>query len=167
MCNHFTVTLEANLAPPWHAVFFPTSWPFYFLMVCFGKYWVFYFTSKLAELILQVRCKEMKRADLIVSSGGINREDIEAISGLSSAGVCYSIEVKDTILPPWVVCKICAAMSSDGRSYETRHAYYFVSLSYCENSNHLIVFLFCILSDWWFSVFTYLAAWQLIRLRSA
>ncbi|XP_039131432.1 protein downstream neighbor of Son [Dioscorea cayenensis subsp. rotundata] len=69
--------------------------------------------------IPQVRCKEMKRADLIVSSGGINREDIEAISGLSSAGVCYSIEVKDTILPPWVVCKICAAMSSDGRSYET------------------------------------------------
>ncbi|KAM0943594.1 hypothetical protein DsansV1_C13g0123841 [Dioscorea sansibarensis] len=69
--------------------------------------------------IPQVRCKEMKRADLIVSSGRTNREDIEAISGLSSAGVCYSIEIKDTILPPWVVCKVCAAMSSDGRSYET------------------------------------------------
>ncbi|KAJ0966352.1 hypothetical protein J5N97_027490 [Dioscorea zingiberensis] len=69
--------------------------------------------------IPQVRCKEMKRADLIVSSGRTGREDIESDSGLSSAGVCYSIEIKDTILPPWVVCRVCQAMSSDGRNFET------------------------------------------------
>ncbi|CAL9053314.1 unnamed protein product [Musa banksii] len=56
---------------------------------------------------------------VIPSSCGSDTEDFETISGSSARGICYSIEIKDTVLPPWIVCGICAAMSSDGRSFES------------------------------------------------
>lgn len=58
---------------------------------------------------------------VIPSSCGSDTEDFETISGSSARGICYSIEIKDTVLPPWIVCGICAAMSSDGRSFESTY----------------------------------------------
>lgn len=68
----------------------------------------------------EVRCKEMKRADVVPSSSGSGSETEGSVgsAGLSSSGICYSIEIKDTLLPPWVVSGLCAAMGSDGRSFE-------------------------------------------------
>ena len=39
----------------------------------------------------------------------------------SSAGFFYSIEIKDAYLPPWVICSLCEAMSSQGISFEARY----------------------------------------------
>ncbi|XP_072987433.1 uncharacterized protein [Typha latifolia] len=66
----------------------------------------------------EVKCKEMKRADAIIPSNGSGSEQSESVVG-SASGICYSIEIKDTVLPPWVVCGICAAMSSDGKSFDS------------------------------------------------
>ncbi|KAF5185854.1 downstream neighbor of Son [Thalictrum thalictroides] len=66
----------------------------------------------------EVKCKEMKKANSI--SPGPREphlEDTESAKD-SSAGVCYSIEIKDVILPPWVICGICASMGSEGKSFE-------------------------------------------------
>ncbi|KAF5197884.1 downstream neighbor of Son [Thalictrum thalictroides] len=66
----------------------------------------------------EVKCKEMKMTNSLASlSRGPHLEDSESTKD-SSAGVCYSIEIKDVILPPWVICGICASMGSEGRSFE-------------------------------------------------
>ncbi|XP_038977709.1 protein downstream neighbor of Son-like isoform X4 [Phoenix dactylifera] len=68
----------------------------------------------------EVRCKEMRKADMVVpSSSASDTEDAEAIPGLSAAGFCYSLEIKDTVIPPWIVSGLCSAMSSDFRSFES------------------------------------------------
>ncbi|CAI9097535.1 OLC1v1033987C1 [Oldenlandia corymbosa var. corymbosa] len=70
----------------------------------------------------QVRCKEVRRADqLHLSSKDLNGE-VELARG-SSPGICYSVEIKDTYLPPWVVTSVCSAMASDGKSFEARYAH--------------------------------------------
>ncbi|XP_021844016.2 uncharacterized protein [Spinacia oleracea] len=63
----------------------------------------------------QVRCKEIKRVDALQSKG-LAAKDVEFLGSKSS--VCYSIEVKDAYLPPWIICSLCAAMGSEGRSFE-------------------------------------------------
>lgn len=71
----------------------------------------------------------MRKADMVVpSSSGSDREDAEAIPGLSGTGICYSLEIKDTVIPPWIVSGLCLAMSSDFRSFES---------TYVRNSNTL------------------------------
>ncbi|KNA18589.1 hypothetical protein SOVF_069190, partial [Spinacia oleracea] len=62
-----------------------------------------------------VRCKEIKRVDALQSKG-LAAKDVEFLGSKSS--VCYSIEVKDAYLPPWIICSLCAAMGSEGRSFE-------------------------------------------------
>ncbi|XP_020091412.1 protein downstream neighbor of Son isoform X1 [Ananas comosus] len=71
--------------------------------------------------IPEVRCKEMRKANMVVPSsrGSESEEQTEAILGSSGNGICYSIEIKDTILPPWIVSGVCATMSSDGRSFDS------------------------------------------------
>ncbi|XP_010263111.1 PREDICTED: protein downstream neighbor of Son [Nelumbo nucifera] len=64
----------------------------------------------------EVRCREMKRVDT-VSCRGSNMEEGNFCQD-SRTGFCYSIEVKDTFLPPWIISGICAAMGSEGRSFE-------------------------------------------------
>ncbi|RLN30802.1 protein downstream neighbor of Son [Panicum miliaceum] len=68
--------------------------------------------------IPEVKCREMRRADMgLLSSGGFDTEPGSAFA--STAGnICYSMEIKDPILPPWVVSGVCAAMSSDARSFD-------------------------------------------------
>ncbi|XP_058105723.1 uncharacterized protein LOC131249153 [Magnolia sinica] len=58
----------------------------------------------------EVRCKEVKRANAVLHPLGA--------SHMESTGVCYSVEIKDAILPPWTICGVCAAMGSEGRSFE-------------------------------------------------
>ncbi|KAB1222510.1 Protein downstream neighbor of Son [Morella rubra] len=65
----------------------------------------------------EVRCTEFKRADHIaVPPKGASNYG-EHLQG-PSPGMCYSIEIKDSYVPPWIVCSICAVMGSEGRSFE-------------------------------------------------
>ncbi|KAL6005106.1 hypothetical protein ACLOJK_005667 [Asimina triloba] len=65
-----------------------------------------------------VRCKEVKRADtVLVSSRG---SDVVNGGGFqdSSASICYCVEIKDTLIPPWTVCGVSAAIGSEGKSFD-------------------------------------------------
>lgn len=67
--------------------------------------------------IPEVKCREMRRADTgLVVSGGFDAEPGSAFAS-TTGNVCYSMEIKDTVLPPWVVSGLCAAMSSDARGF--------------------------------------------------
>ncbi|XP_062203291.1 uncharacterized protein LOC133905501 isoform X2 [Phragmites australis] len=63
--------------------------------------------------IPEVKCREMRKADTgLLYSGGFDTELGSAFAP-STGNICYSLEIKDAVLPPWVVSGICAAMSSD------------------------------------------------------
>ncbi|XP_074304798.1 uncharacterized protein LOC141639624 [Silene latifolia] len=64
----------------------------------------------------EVKCKEIKRADYMLSKGSATK-DGGSIDG-SKGGVSYSIELKGSYLPPWIVSSVCSAMSSEGKSFE-------------------------------------------------
>lgn len=63
---------------------------------------------------------EWKRADHIACPPKESSDGGEHVPG-SSAGLCYSIEIKDAYLPPWIICSMCAVMGSEGRSFEARY----------------------------------------------
>lgn len=65
----------------------------------------------------EVRCKEVKRPDHISYTLKESNITGEPNQGPSS-GFCYSIEIKDAYLPPWIIGSICDAMHSDGSSFE-------------------------------------------------
>ncbi|KAL2895066.1 Protein downstream neighbor of son-like protein [Bienertia sinuspersici] len=64
----------------------------------------------------QLKYKEIRRVDTLQSKG-LATKDGESTDGLKS-DVCYSIDVKDTCLPPWIICSISSAMRSEGISFE-------------------------------------------------
>ncbi|KAK6944153.1 hypothetical protein RJ641_025255 [Dillenia turbinata] len=65
----------------------------------------------------EVKCKAMRRGDHIAfSSKGSNMKEGKLDEDLSA--FCYSIEIKDAYLPPWIVSCMCAIMGFDGRSFE-------------------------------------------------
>ncbi|KAK6942501.1 hypothetical protein RJ641_027878 [Dillenia turbinata] len=65
----------------------------------------------------EVKCKEMRRADHIAfSSKGSYLKEGKLDDDLSA--FCYSIEIKDAYLPPWIVSSMCAIVGSEGRSFE-------------------------------------------------
>ncbi|KAK8488464.1 hypothetical protein V6N11_059441 [Hibiscus sabdariffa] len=66
----------------------------------------------------EVKCMEIKRADhgASVPQGSILK-DGHSIP-ISSGGLCYSIEIKDSWIPPWIISNICAQMASKGQSFE-------------------------------------------------
>lgn len=65
-----------------------------------------------------IKCMEMRKAgDIAASDNGSIWKDSESAKG-SSDGFFYSIEIKDTLLPPWIICNACALMGSEGRSFE-------------------------------------------------
>ncbi|WVZ91329.1 hypothetical protein U9M48_037517 [Paspalum notatum var. saurae] len=62
--------------------------------------------------IPEVKCREMRRADMgLLSSGGFDAESGSAFAS-TTGNICYSMEIKDSVLPPWVVSGVCAAMCS-------------------------------------------------------
>ncbi|ERN02506.1 hypothetical protein AMTR_s00083p00039080 [Amborella trichopoda] len=66
--------------------------------------------------VLEVKCKQIKRAAAILeaSKGRFSEENADELS----SGVCYNIEINDTVIPPWVVHHIFEVMSSEGRNFE-------------------------------------------------
>lgn len=77
--------------------------------------------SFFVQCLSQVRCKEVKRANAV--GGGFSMDDG---AFQDSSSVCYSIEIKDAILPPWTTYGVCTAMGSGGKSFEARYAYVFL-----------------------------------------
>uniref|UniRef100_A0A0E0MPQ8 Uncharacterized protein n=1 Tax=Oryza punctata TaxID=4537 RepID=A0A0E0MPQ8_ORYPU len=68
--------------------------------------------------IPEVKCKEMRKADIGLVSGGFDAEEPGSTFASVTGNICYSMEIKDPVLPPWVVSGICAAMSSDANSFD-------------------------------------------------
>ncbi|XWS43307.1 hypothetical protein CRYUN_Cryun16bG0091700 [Craigia yunnanensis] len=69
----------------------------------------------------EVRCMEIKRADhgAALPQGSTLKDGYSM--PILSAGLCYSIEIKDSHIPPWIISNICALMASEGRSFEARY----------------------------------------------
>lgn len=75
----------------------------------------------LSQFDVQIRCMEIKRADhgAALPKGFTLRDgDFRPIS---STGLCYSVEIKDSHIPPWIISNICDLMASEGRSFEARY----------------------------------------------
>ncbi|KAL0338726.1 UNVERIFIED_CONTAM: hypothetical protein Sangu_1394700 [Sesamum angustifolium] len=69
----------------------------------------------------EVRCKQVRKVDYISSQLHESNMDSEP-NRTSCAGICYSVEIRDTYLPPWVICGICDAMRSNGGDYQASFA---------------------------------------------
>ncbi|KAJ6749898.1 hypothetical protein OIU85_000523 [Salix viminalis] len=66
----------------------------------------------------EIKCVEVKRAHHIAASPKESTvKDTESSQG-SSTGLLSSIEIKDAYIPSWIVCRVCALMDSEGRSFE-------------------------------------------------
>ncbi|KAG8092845.1 hypothetical protein GUJ93_ZPchr0012g20122 [Zizania palustris] len=68
--------------------------------------------------IPEVKCREMKKADMGIGSSGFGSEEPGSTFTSVAGNICYSMEIKDPILPPWVVSGICAAMSCNANSFD-------------------------------------------------
>ncbi|XP_028066211.1 uncharacterized protein LOC114269153 isoform X3 [Camellia sinensis] len=76
----------------------------------------------------EVRCKEVRRADNI----SFPLKEFNMKDESSSSGFCYSIEIKDAYLPPWVISSFCEAMCSEGMSFEAS----FGDMQFCYGIYH-------------------------------
>ncbi|XP_050227441.1 uncharacterized protein LOC126677049 isoform X2 [Mercurialis annua] len=66
----------------------------------------------------EIRCVEMKRVDHFSASPKKSKvEDGESLRDASS-GFRSSIEIKAEYIPPWIICRICALIGSEGNSFE-------------------------------------------------
>ncbi|KAJ1392750.1 Donson [Sesbania bispinosa] len=65
-----------------------------------------------------IKCMEMRRAEHIAASYSRSIWKDGDSAQESSDGLCCSIEIKDALLPPWIINGICALMSSEGKSFE-------------------------------------------------
>lgn len=90
----------------------------------------------------EVRCKEVRKADNFPFPQKEFTSKDETYQA-SSAGFCYSIEIKDAYLPPWIICSLCEAMGSEGMSFEASFVTESTSTglnvgleTICEKSNH-------------------------------
>lgn len=62
----------------------------------------------------------MRKADMgVLSESNENKTTIEE---LSKSNICYSIEISNSIIPPWVISGICAAMNADETSFDSMYA---------------------------------------------
>ncbi|XWS66537.1 hypothetical protein CRYUN_Cryun05aG0208200 [Craigia yunnanensis] len=80
----------------------------------------------------EVRCMEIKRADHGAAlPQGSTLKDSHSMP-ISSSGLCYSLEIKASHIPPWIICNICALMASEGQSSSKLYnRAYFSWLKYC------------------------------------
>ncbi|KAL7137203.1 hypothetical protein ABFS83_10G077000 [Erythranthe nasuta] len=67
----------------------------------------------------EVKCKQTKKVDYTGSQLMGSNIDNESKSR-SSPAMHYSIEIRDTYIPPWIVCGICNSMRSNGADFEAR-----------------------------------------------
>ncbi|XP_044946323.1 uncharacterized protein LOC123395396 [Hordeum vulgare subsp. vulgare] len=74
--------------------------------------------------IPEVICREMRKADSGLASSSVSDGAGEPGSAasdpppLAAGSMCYSMEIKDAALPPWVVSGVCAAMVSDADRFD-------------------------------------------------
>ncbi|EPS69589.1 hypothetical protein M569_05177, partial [Genlisea aurea] len=61
----------------------------------------------------KVKCRQVRRVDCMPT----HNVDSEQKNS-SSAGMCFSVEIKDTFIPPWVVCGICHATHANEAEFE-------------------------------------------------
>ncbi|PIN22907.1 hypothetical protein CDL12_04373 [Handroanthus impetiginosus] len=66
----------------------------------------------------EVRCKQVRRVNSISSQ--LKECNMDSVSRSSSAGICYSVEISDAYIPPWVICGICSAIRSNGGDFQAR-----------------------------------------------
>lgn len=64
----------------------------------------------------EIRCKEVRRANHV--SVPLEKKIAGELNHGSASGFCYSIEIKDSYLPPWIISSICNCLDSDENSYE-------------------------------------------------
>ncbi|XLR55152.1 hypothetical protein S83_005824 [Arachis hypogaea] len=65
-----------------------------------------------------IKCMEMRKAEHIATSYDRSTLENGEFAQGSSDSLCCSIEIKDTILPPWIICGACALLASEGRNFE-------------------------------------------------
>ncbi|KAL8517620.1 hypothetical protein ACS0TY_015750 [Phlomoides rotata] len=64
----------------------------------------------------EIKCKQVRRVD----HGSFQLKDsiMDLEPNSTSAGICNSVEIMDTYLPPWVISGICDVMRSKGRDFQ-------------------------------------------------
>ncbi|XP_075475192.1 uncharacterized protein LOC142505934 [Primulina tabacum] len=65
----------------------------------------------------EVICRELRKADFI----SLQQKESDMNSAPYSdslSGICYSIDIMDVYLPPWVICGICNAIRSNGVDFQ-------------------------------------------------
>lgn len=67
---------------------------------------------------MQIRCKEVRRADHVFVP--LEKKIPGELNQGSASGFCYSIEIKDSYLPPWIISSICNCLDSDETTYDIR-----------------------------------------------
>ncbi|XP_042053497.1 protein downstream neighbor of Son-like [Salvia splendens] len=65
----------------------------------------------------EIRCKQVRRVEHMSSQLKDSNMYSEPIRS-SSSGICYSIELRDAYIPPWVVSGVCDAMCSNGGNFQ-------------------------------------------------
>ncbi|XP_051152314.1 uncharacterized protein LOC127266192 [Andrographis paniculata] len=63
----------------------------------------------------EVRCKQVLRVDSMASQLKGSNTDV-------NSGICYSVEIKDAYLPPWIISGICNAVCSKGSEFQASFA---------------------------------------------
>ncbi|XP_017244417.1 uncharacterized protein LOC108216227 [Daucus carota subsp. sativus] len=65
----------------------------------------------------EIRCKEVRRADHVAVPS--EKKMPGELNQGAASGFCYSIEIKDSYLPPWIISSICDILDSEENSYES------------------------------------------------
>ncbi|XP_073284129.1 uncharacterized protein [Primulina huaijiensis] len=65
----------------------------------------------------EVRCRQLRKADFISLQQKESDMNTAPYSD-SLSGICYSIDITDVYLPPWVICGICNAIRSNGVDFQ-------------------------------------------------
>ncbi|MED6106202.1 hypothetical protein PIB30_002655 [Stylosanthes scabra] len=88
------------------------------LTVCYGRTCLVLFCTLSKRCF--IKCMEMRRAEQIAASyNGYDWKDGDGEPAQGSPdGLSCSIEIKDTFLPPWIICGVCALLSSEGGRFE-------------------------------------------------
>lgn len=100
---------------------------------------------------------------MVVLSG--TNENRTTIEELSNSNICYSIEIINSIIPPWVISGICAAMTADGTSFDSMYGQLSLSLSTFRLFNFLQVLLMHVYYlPFFFCIFLFCLLFILIKL---
>ncbi|XP_015900390.1 uncharacterized protein LOC107433608 [Ziziphus jujuba] len=66
----------------------------------------------------EVKFMELKRSEQNAAHDRGSKEKDGELMQSSSSNICSSVEIKDSFIPPWIICSICSVLGSEGRSFE-------------------------------------------------